>query len=78
MTAHIELTDAESHALADLALRTGKSQDSLLRQAVSQFLLGSRPGTSNHVQLLRRARGIWRDRDDLPDFNRLRSEWDRS
>lgn len=27
---------------------------------------------------LRKARGIWKDRDDLPDFDRLRREWSRN
>lgn len=26
---------------------------------------------------LRNARGIWKDRDDLPDFDELRKEWSR-
>jgi hypothetical protein len=76
VTAQIQLADAESEALAALAHRTGKSQDALLREAVSQFLGRACPG--NFLQLVRRARGLWRDRDDLPDFARLRRECDRS
>lgn len=30
----------------------------------------------NYPQLLRTARGMWKDRDDLPDFQTLRREFD--
>lgn len=30
----------------------------------------------NRLELLRGARGMWKDRDDLPDFEALRMEFD--
>lgn len=27
---------------------------------------------------LKAAKGLWKDRDDLPDFDKLRKEWDRN
>lgn len=32
---------------------------------------------SNRVKKMRQARGLWKDRQDLPDFRELRKEWDR-
>jgi hypothetical protein len=28
--------------------------------------------------VLKAAAGLWKDRDDLPDFDAIRSEWDRT
>ena len=35
------------------------------------------PRGQDRLAKLRQACGIWRDRDDLPDFEALRREWDR-
>jgi hypothetical protein len=35
-----------------------------------------RYGEGNRLELLRGARGMWKDRDDLPDFEALRREFD--
>ena len=32
---------------------------------------------STHLRALRKARGLWKDRSDLPDFSALRAEFDR-
>lgn len=34
-------------------------------------------GRENWRESLEKARGIWKDRDDLPDFDELRREWSR-
>lgn len=70
----IYLTDAERRALQALSHRTGKSQSELIREAVDQMLARSGP---DRKLLLREARGLWKDRDDLPDFERIRGEMDR-
>jgi len=74
-TAQINLTNAESEALRTLAQRTGKTEADLLHEAIESFLgqAESRP----RLALLRQAKGIWKDRDDLPDFGALRAELDR-
>jgi hypothetical protein len=46
----------------------------LIREAVDGFLDRYREG--NRLELLRGARGMWKDRDDLPDFGALRKELD--
>ena len=72
----IYLTDDEQKGLRALSRKTGLSQSELIRQAVDSLL------TTNHeldrAALLRQARGLWQDRNDLPDFAAIRRELDRA
>jgi hypothetical protein len=72
----INLTQRERDALREIAERTGKSQAELVREAVK--LLISEFRSEDDRSLIRRARGIWKDRQDLPAPEDLRREWDRS
>jgi hypothetical protein len=42
-----------------------------VKQLIAQFQLEDR------LSLLRQARGMWKDRTDLPSLTDLRREWDR-
>ncbi len=66
----IYLTVEECGALAVIAERTGRTQSELIREAVDGFT--ARYRQENRLELLRGARGIWKDRDDLPDCAALR------
>jgi hypothetical protein len=72
----IYLTDDERKGLRALARKTGLSQSELIRQAIDSLLADKRE--LDPRALLRQARGLWKDRDDLPDFRALRSEFDRA
>jgi predicted DNA-binding protein len=72
----IYLTPEEQQALRALARRTGTSQSELIRQAIDSLLAEEQ--ALDRTALLRQARGLWRDRDDLPDFAALRRELDRT
>jgi hypothetical protein len=74
-TTTIELTDTQNEALHRLAQRTGKTAQQLLREAVEQFL--SQLPTGHRLALLHQARGMWKDRQDLPDLAQLRAEFNR-
>jgi hypothetical protein len=71
----IYLTEAERAALKAIARQTGQKQSELIRQAIDRLIEGFQPG-ERRAQL-QMARGMWRERDDLPDFKTLRRELDR-
>lgn len=70
----IYLTEQEHEELRTLAEVKGASQSELIREAVDCYLATYR--TANRLELMRTARGIWADRDDL-DVRSLRAELDR-
>jgi hypothetical protein len=72
----INLTEQERGALRKIAERTGKSQVELVREAVERLI--SEFQREDDLSLMRQARGIWQDREDLPALEDLRREWDRS
>ena len=72
----IYLTEKERKGLAALAEATGKKQSELIREAVDRLIEES--GPKRREALLKDAAGMWKDRDDLPDFRAVRKSWDRS
>jgi hypothetical protein len=74
----IYLTEEEKFALNSISHQVGKRQSELIREAVDELIV--RYSESRRQEILEKAAGIWkdRDRDDLPDFARIRKEWDRS
>ena len=71
----IYLTEEERRALKALATRLDRSQSALIREAIDRYV--DRYQEGNRLDLLRPARGIWADREDLPDFEAVRRELDR-
>ena len=72
----IYLSAAERQGLQALALRSGRSQSALIRDAIDAFLRQHQP--RERLVRLRQARGLWAQRTDLPDWSALRRELDRS
>ncbi len=76
----ISLTNSQIDALHKLSEQTGKTEDKLLQEAVAKLVgeVSEAEGErQKRLNRLWRTRGIWKDRDDLPDFEKLRAEWDR-
>jgi hypothetical protein len=72
----ISLTEQEHGALRKIAERTGRSQAELIHEALARLIRESQ--REDDRNLMRQARGIWKDRDDLPTLEDLRRQWDRS
>jgi len=74
----VYLTAEQREALQELARRTGRTRSALIRQSVDDFLCKFKSlDIQKRRAMLERACGIWKDRDDLPDFQALRRELDR-
>ena len=74
--AEIMLSEDKSEALRTIAQRTGRSEAELLREAVDQYIDHHR--YYERRMLLRQARGMWKDRSDLPNYQTMRDELDRT
>ena len=71
----LDLTEEERSLLQEIARRTGRSESELIHEAISRLIDGF--AAENRLSLFRQAKGIWKDRSDLPVFEELRQEWDR-
>lgn len=72
----IYLTEHEQTALKALTRQTGKSQSELIRDAVDRLL--AQFDSRSRLDKLRAARGMWKNRDDLADFEATRQSLNRS
>lgn len=71
----IYLTEEERTALSVLSSTTGKPQSELIREAVDSMV--EQFSRARRDAVLDGAAGLWKDRDDLPDFDAMRTQWDR-
>ncbi|MCY3605352.1 MAG: ribbon-helix-helix domain-containing protein [Gammaproteobacteria bacterium] len=71
----IYLTEEQRNELIAMSRRQGKRQSELIREAVDRFIENS--SSQRRQDALSGAAGIWKDRDDLPDFGAVRAGWDR-
>jgi len=71
----IYLTEMERAGLKKLSRETGKKQSELIREAIDSLLEKSK--SARREDVLERTAGMWKDRNDLPSFEKLRAEWDR-
>ncbi len=71
----IYLTEKQRNELVAMSRRQGKRQSELIREAVDRFIASS--SSNRRRAALRAAAGMWKNRDDLPDFDVVRAEWDR-
>ena len=71
----IYLTDKQRTEIAAIAKNTGKKKSEIIREAIDRLI--DQAGQNQKKATLREAAGIWKNRDDLPDFRAIRSEWDR-
>jgi len=72
----IYLTESQREELAAIAKAEGKKQSEIIREAIDRLI--DQSGSSRRQDVLQETAGIWKDRTDLPDFGKIRAEWDRS
>lgn len=75
VTTQVTLTEAETQAIQALSQSKGKTQEEILHEAIEQFLVQHK--SEIRLAALRQARGIWQEREDLPNFAELRNESNR-
>lgn len=73
----IYLTQHERKFLSLFSMETGRSQSELIREALDQFIENCMARKKNAQAMLSASKGLWKDRDDLPDISKLRKEFDR-
>ena len=71
----IYLTEYQRNELAIIAKLFGKKQSELIREAIDELI--KQAGKSHREMVLHESAGMWKNRTDLPDFESIRSEWDR-
>jgi len=72
----IYLTKRQRDELAAIAKAVGQKQSELIREAVDRLI--NQAGRGRREAVLREVAGIWKERTDLPDFETMRTEWDRT
>ena len=72
----IYLTEQERAGLVALSQVSGKKRSELIREAIDRLL--AQFEETRLEAALESAAGMWKDRDDLPDFNAARRSLDRS
>ena len=72
----IYLTESQRNELAAIAKVLGKKQSEIIRDAIDKLI--GQTSAARRESVLRKAAGIWKDRMDLPDFESIRGEWERS
>ena len=73
----VYLTQQEREKLLLLSRELGLHQSVLIREALDQFIEGKHIEKRKKISALKAASGLWADREDLPDFDSLRKEFDR-
>jgi hypothetical protein len=75
LTIHVDAEAAKAYTSA--SAEDQKEIQRLLSLRLQELLASARNTGRDRLALLRRGRGIWRDRGDLPTPAELRVEWDR-
>jgi len=69
----VYLTEQQRAELATMAKTRGKKRSEIIRDAIDRFI--EQEGRERRRTVLRQAAGMWKDRDDLPDFEDTRGKW---
>jgi Ribbon-helix-helix domain len=73
----VYLTNKERQELLLLSKELGLQQSSIIREAIDLYIENKRLEKRKKSNAMQAASGLWADRDDLPDFEKIRREFDR-
>jgi hypothetical protein len=81
-TLQVNLNEKNTERVDQLSRMTGKTAEQLVNEALEHFAAESEADEHRKFQEWRHAllgiEGMWKDRDDLPDFAELRKTWNRN
>ena len=72
----IYLTEEEKTSLQLICKETGRTQSDLIREAIDSLI--NKINKKNNNIKRQEAFGLWKDRDDYPNAEELRNEFDRN
>ena len=75
METKINLTEQNQQALIEISHLTGKSQQELITSAIEDLIKNYQQ--KKRLDLMQQAKGIWKDREDIPNLEELRKEFNR-
>ena len=75
----INLNEPNAQRAAELALETGRSAEDLVNEAFERFAseIESKGDAQSWKDEIMFGAGLWKDRNDLPDFDVIRKTLDR-
>ena len=79
-TLQVKLNEKNAELVDELSRRIGRSPDALVNEAFERYFAELEPQgetDSDWRAALMQAAGMWKDRDDLPDFEAVRRSMDR-
>ena len=71
----INLTEQNQQALREISRFTGKSQQELINSAIEELI--NIYLKKKRLDLMQQAKGIWQEREDMPNLEQLRAEFNR-
>ena len=72
----IYLKENDHLKLTQLSSQSGKTISQLIREAIESFL--GQQSNQDRLSLMKKGKGIWKDRNDLSDFEKIRKEMNRT
>ncbi len=72
----IYLNEKDHLRLNQLSSHSGKTISQLIREAIENFL--RKNSNPDRLSLLKQGKGIWKDRNDLSEFEKIRKEINRT
>ncbi|MEX0722321.1 MAG: CopG family transcriptional regulator [Gracilimonas sp.] len=70
----IYLTEKEKKAIEKLSDERNTTQSNIIREAIDEYVVKKKSKTKE--KSIMDFAGIWKDKKDIPDIDKLRDEWE--